>query len=199
MRLYKLYSLLALYIGLLMGAGDIAAQHFVEHKTWDSHDIWRTIRLTSTGLFIIGPIFHVWYDMFLSKLFLQRTMKIALKKVVLDQGLFAPVFLVLFYCSLGMLELSPAKKTVARLKSEFLPNMAVNYSIWPAVQFVNFYFIQQPKYNILFVNVASIFWNSFLSWAAHKDVHAKFSHDSCHDTAHIVHDLLNDDSDMDVD
>ncbi len=180
-----------------MGAGDIAAQHLVENKSWEQHDIWRTIRLTSTGLFIIGPIFHVWYDVFLSKLYFQRTMKTALKKVVLDQGVFAPAFLVLFYCSLGLLELSPLKKTVARLKAEFLPNMAVNYSIWPAIQMVNFYFIQQAKYNILFVNVASIFWNSFLSWAAHKNVHAKFSHESCPDTPHIVHDFLNDDAEID--
>ena len=177
-----------------MGAGDIVAQHVVEKKTWQQHDIWRTIRLTSAGLFIIGPTFHVWYDMFLSKLFIQRTMKTALKKVVLDQGLFAPAFLVLFYGSLGVLELSPLQKTVGRLKSEFLPNMAVNYSIWPAIQMVNFYFIQQPKYNILFVNVASIFWNSFLSWAAHKNVHAKFSHEGRNDTAHIVHDLLTDET-----
>ena len=181
-----------------MGVGDITAQHLVEHKSWDEHDIWRTIRLTSTGLFIIGPIFHVWYDMFLSKLFLQRTMKVALKKVVLDQGLFAPAFLVLFYGSLGLLELSPVQKTVARLRAEFLPNMAVNYSIWPAIQMVNFYYIQKPKYNILFVNVASIFWNSFLSWAAHKNVHAKFSHENCHDAAHIVHDLLTDDAEIEI-
>mgnify|MGYP002803601653 FL=1 len=180
-----------------MGVGDVVAQHFVEKKTWQQHDIWRTIRLTSTGLFIIGPTFHVWYDVFLSKLFMQRTMKTALKKVVLDQGLFAPAFLVLFYGSLGILEFSPLQKTVARLKAEFLPNMAVNYSIWPAIQMVNFYFIRQPKYNILFVNVASIFWNSFLSWAAHKNVHAKFSHDGCHDTAHIMHDLLAEDTEID--
>ena len=181
-----------------MGVGDVVAQHFVENVSWDKHDIWRTIRLTSAGLLIIGPTFHVWYDMFLSKVFLQRTMKVALKKVVLDQGLFAPAFLVVFYCSLGLLELSPVKKTVARLKTEFVPNMAVNYSIWPAIQIVNFYFIQQPKYNILFVNIASIFWNSFLSWAAHRDVHAKFSHENCHETAHLVHDLLNDDTDKEV-
>ena len=178
-----------------MGVGDIAAQHLVEGQTWDKHNVWRTVRLTSAGLFIIGPTFHVWYDVFLSKLFIQRTMKVALKKVALDQGLFAPAFLVLFYGSLGLLERSPMTKTVARLKSEFIPNMAVNYSVWPAIQFINFYYIRKPKYNILFVNVASIFWNSFLSWAAHRNVHAKFSRETIHDSTHIVTDLLNEDTD----
>lgn len=187
-----------------MGVGDVVAQRIVEQKDWKQHDVWRTVRLTSAGLFIIGPIFHVWYELVLDKRFTQKTMKVVVKKVVLDQGLFAPVFLVLFYCTLGLLELSPVDKTVARLKAEFLPNMAVNYSIWPAIQVVNFYYIHQPKYNILFVNIASIFWNTFLSWAAHRNVHAKFSHVESnaqvrHDATHnIVHDLLSDDTEQDV-
>lgn len=160
-------------IGLLTGAGDIAAQHFVEQKTWKEHDVWRTVRLTCVGLCIIGPIFHAWYDICLSKLYIQKTMTSALKKVVLDQGLFAPVFLVLFYGSVGLFELSPFKNTLERIKAEFVPSMVVNYFIWPAVQLINFYYIHKPKYNILVVNTVSIFWNSFLSWAAHKKIHNK--------------------------
>ena len=170
-----MHAFLYFISGLLTGAGDILAQHFVEKKSWGDHDIWRTVRLTSAGLFIIGPTFHVWYDIFLSKIYIQRTVSTALKKVVLDQGLFAPAFLVMFYGSVGLFEFSPLKKTFDRIKVEFVPSMVVNYFIWPAVQMVNFYYIHKPQYNILVVNMVSIFWNSFLSWAAHKKMHTKFT------------------------
>ena len=160
----------------MTGVGDIMAQHYVEGISWKDHDIRRTIRFTCVGLFFIGPIFHAWYEMCLSKMYVQRTISVVTKKVILDQGFFAPTFLVMFYGMVGLFEMGPVERTLRRIKNEFVPNMTVNYFIWPAVQFVNFYYIHKPKYNILLVNSVSIFWNCFLSWAAHKRVHttAKF-------------------------
>ena len=60
-----------------------------------------------------------------------------------------------------------------KIYEEFYPNMVVNYQIWPAVQFCNFYFFP-AHLRVLVVNVVSLFWNTYLAWTSHKELeHSK--------------------------
>lgn len=41
--------------------------------------------------------------------------------------------------------------------------------MWPAAQFINFYFLP-PHYRVLYVNVVTTLYNVFLSHIKHKDM-----------------------------
>lgn len=55
-------------------------------KTWD---LTRTAKMASLGLFITGPLMHVWYK-FLNKAVTGNTNLDIAKKIFLDQAIFGP-------------------------------------------------------------------------------------------------------------
>lgn len=78
--------------GLLMGTGDVIAQKYVEKRK--TIDIERLAKFSSIGFFIGGPGLRWWYGV-LDKLIKGPNKSIlVLKKVGLDQFVFAPLFLV---------------------------------------------------------------------------------------------------------
>lgn len=154
--------------GALLGAGDFIAQQYVEKVPLRQHDFVRTARMAAVGTVVIGPIFHVWYAQ-LDKRFARKSPGNAIRKMTVDQSILAPVFLVLFYGAVGIVERRTIKEIGDKICEEFYPNMVVNYQIWPAVQFCNFYFFP-AHLRVLVVNVVSLFWNTYLAWTSHKEL-----------------------------
>lgn len=52
-----------------------------------------------------------------------------------------------------------------------LSSPQTDWSVWPAAQFINFYFLP-PHYRVLYVNVVTTLYNVFLSHIKHKDMSA---------------------------
>jgi len=52
---------------------------------------------------------------------------------------------------------------VERLRTSYWQALATNWMIWPFVQLANFKLVPL-QYRLLFVNVVSIGWNSYLSF-----------------------------------
>ncbi|CAH3145275.1 unnamed protein product [Porites evermanni] len=154
--------------GALLGAGDFIAQQCVEKVPLREHDVIRTVRMAAVGTVVIGPIFHVWYAA-LDQRFSHRSPGNAMRKMTVDQSILAPVFLVLFYGAVGIVERRTIKQISDKIYEEFYPNMVVNYKIWPAVQFLNFYLFP-AHLRVLVVNVVSLFWNTYLAWTSHKEL-----------------------------
>lgn len=154
--------------GALLGAGDFIAQQYVEKVPLLSHDVVRTARMAMVGTVVIGPIFHVWYAT-LDRRFARKSPGNAIKKMTVDQSILAPVFLILFYGAVGIVERRTLREISDKIYAEFYPNMVVNYKVWPAIQFMNFYLFP-AHLRVLVVNVASLFWNTYLAWTSHRDV-----------------------------
>lgn len=56
------------------------------------------------------------------------------------------------------------------IKKKFNSKLLISQAecaLWPPIQFVNFYYLH-PKYRFLYVSIAMLFWDVFLSYILHK-------------------------------
>ncbi|XP_012971387.1 protein Mpv17 isoform X2 [Mesocricetus auratus] len=126
--------------GSLMGLGDIISQQLVERRGLQEHQTGRTLTMVSMGCGFVGPVVGGWYKVL--DRFIPGTTKVdALKKMVLDQGAFAPCFLGCFLPLVGVLNGMSAQDNWAKLQRDYPDALVTNYYLWPAVQLANFYLV----------------------------------------------------------
>ncbi|XP_066560808.1 mitochondrial inner membrane protein Mpv17 isoform X2 [Amia ocellicauda] len=152
--------------GSLMGIGDVISQQLIERKGLTNHSVQRTAKMMSIGFCFVGPVLGGWYKA-LDKLVPGASKTVALKKMILDQAVFAPCFLGCFLTITGTLNGLTVEKNLTKLKRDYPDALISNYYLWPPVQIVNFYFIPL-HYRLAVVQVVAIIWNSYLSWKANK-------------------------------
>lgn len=91
-----------------------------------------------------------------------------LKKVFLDQCVFAPTFVCTFLITVGITQ----SKNWDRIKQDIGFNysdiLITNYYIWPWVQILNFYYVPL-QYQVLLVQMVALFWNTYLAWKTNKN------------------------------
>jgi protein Mpv17 len=93
-----------------------------------------------------------------------------MKKVLMDQTIFAPCIIATFFGTTGLLFGKTQAEIKAKFRNQYLSTLLTNYYIWPAVQTINFNFVPL-QHRVFVVNFIAIFWNTYLSWAANKDEH----------------------------
>lgn len=145
---------------LLFATGDVTAQQLVERRGTKDHDAARTARMALYGGTVFGPAATTWYRFLQTKVVLSTPRRTMLAQVACDQGLFAPVFIGIFLSSMAALEGSWPRENLER---NYRTALTTNYAVWPAVQMVNFSLVPL-HHRVLFVNVVSIGWNSYLSY-----------------------------------
>jgi hypothetical protein len=154
----------------LFGIGDVAAQA-IEHqgaKTTDRfsqyYDLARTARACTFGGLVFSPIISKWWYPYLQSVKSPKgPVQSAIRRVALDQLGFAPFLAVPMYFSvMTVLEGGSATDISNKLRRNYVSTLIANWSVWPAIQFVNFLWVP-PHLRILLVNSASIIWNTFLS------------------------------------
>uniref|UniRef100_A0A452QRY9 Mitochondrial inner membrane protein Mpv17 n=1 Tax=Ursus americanus TaxID=9643 RepID=A0A452QRY9_URSAM len=112
---------------------------------------------------LLGPVVGGWYRV-LDRLLPRTTKADALKKMLLDQGCFAPCFLGCFLPLVGALNGLSAQDNWAKLRRV---SRAGGRWLWPAVQLANFYLVPL-HYRLAVVQCVAVLWNSYLSWKAHR-------------------------------
>ncbi|GLC46637.1 hypothetical protein PLESTB_001762300 [Pleodorina starrii] len=154
----------ALTCALLNALGDIFCQLFIEGGKWD---IRRTGVFTFMGLALVGPTLHYWYSL-LNTLIPARGATGALLQLLLDQGVFAPVFLGTFISVLFTIE-GKAGLIRAKLEQDLWETVKVNWVLWIPAQYINFRFVP-PNLQVLTANVVALIWNTYMSFQSHKAV-----------------------------
>lgn len=152
--------------GFFCGFGDVIAQQGIEKRGLKNHNIRRTLKMTSIGLFVVGPGIRKWY-LILEKLAPGSGSKQTIKKVVLDQLLWAPAINCTVFVLSDKIDGKTNEQVKTNLSTNYIQTMKVNYLIWPGVQLANFYFVPF-QHRILVVNVVVVFWNTFLAWMVNK-------------------------------
>jgi hypothetical protein len=149
----------------IVGVGDIGCQMILGEKD-AKFDMKRFLIFTFLGGALVGPTLHYWYG-FLNRAIPGTGTKPALKRLAVDQTIFAASFIPIFMGSALTLE-GKFKDIPSVLSREWFPALLANWSIWIPGNFITFRFIT-PKFQVLFANTVALGWNTYLSWASHRD------------------------------
>uniref|UniRef100_A0A8C8AXP0 Mitochondrial inner membrane protein Mpv17 n=1 Tax=Otus sunia TaxID=257818 RepID=A0A8C8AXP0_9STRI len=98
-----------------MGAGDVIAQQLVERRGLRGHHGRRTLKMMAIGFCFVGPVVGSWYKI-LDRLIPGSTKVVAVKKMLLDQGAFAPCFLGCFLAVTGAMNGLSAQENWSKIQ-----------------------------------------------------------------------------------
>ncbi|XP_069584702.1 protein Mpv17 isoform X1 [Ranitomeya imitator] len=152
--------------GSLVGVGDVISQQLVERRGLQGHSVERSMKMMGIGFCFVGPVVGGWYKV-LDGIIYGSSKTAAMKKMLLDQGAFAPCFLGCFLTIVGSLNGLSKEEIWDKLQRDYTDALITNYYIWPAVQMANFYFVPL-HFRLAVVQVVAIIWNSYLSWKANQ-------------------------------
>lgn len=146
--------------------GDALQQYYEitqdENRQMDKE---RSFRMTAAGI-SVGTVCHYWYN-FLDKKFPERTLKVVLKKVALDQLVCSPLYITVFFVTTCALE----KTTVQEFKNELLHKWwrlyLAEWIIWPPAQVINFCFLP-TKFRVLYDNIISLGCDVYTSYVKNE-------------------------------
>lgn len=134
------------------------------------------LHLRRTGSFvffgcILGPFLHPWFN-FLGSVSARvgGGVKGMLAAVALDQSFMPPLIIAGFWLTQPVLEGKTFEEGLVLMDKNFWTMLKGNYIVWPAAQAINFTFVP-PNFRVLFVNMVSLGWNSFVSYLSHRDDH----------------------------
>ncbi|RWS11622.1 mpv17-like protein 2 [Dinothrombium tinctorium] len=154
-------------------AGDCIQQEFsilsdkMEGKANEGYVWLRTAHMSAAGL-TTGVVTHYWYIYLDKWLGSKRCLRTITKKVLLDQILFSPVNISVYFITLGICERSNISKIKDELIEKGFENIYVaEWLIWPPSQFINFYVIPL-KYRILFDNIISLGFDIYSPYVKYK-------------------------------
>ncbi|KAG7174115.1 Mpv17-like protein 2-like 2, partial [Homarus americanus] len=145
----------------LSGMGDVLQQHHnIAYKQQATWDITRTRHMTCTGM-TVGALCHHWYIL-LDKKLPGRTLKVVVKKLLVDQLLFSPVCLTVFFISLGFFRGGDWEEFFSNLHHKGWMLYVAEWFVWPPAQIINFYLLP-TKYRVLYDNIISLLFDVYTS------------------------------------
>lgn len=147
---------------ILFGGGDLIAQQAIERKR-NQHDWARTARMAGYGAFVFAPLGTRWFKT-LDFIRLKSHGLSTFLKLSIDQLIAAPTMLAFFFTTMNYLEGNDMKQAEERLREKWGPTLYKNWMVFGPLQAMNFALVPSHL-RLLVLNGASLFWNSYLSYA----------------------------------
>jgi len=170
---YLLATNLTLSVSL-SGVGDIIEQNYeIMTKEIDQFNSKRTRNMSISGL-SLGLVCHYWYH-YLDRFLPGYTLRVAMKKLVLDQFIASPLCIATFFLTLGYLEGTSKEEFIKETKQKAIKLYVADWMVWPPAQFINFYLLPY-QYRVLFDNTISLGYDIYTSRVKHEDEEAKGVH-----------------------
>jgi len=96
------------------------------------------------------------------------SLKALSKRVAADQLFMAPMGLVIFIGSVGIMEGHDIKKIREKYRDMYIPALLANWKAWPLAQLINFRYMPLP-YRVPFQSTCGVFWTLYLSMLNAKE------------------------------
>jgi len=138
--------------------GDFLTQTFIGSAAFDMK---RFITLSLFGFLYHGPSGHFFYNWLDKQVEGQGAPQVALK-VAIDQILWCPIFMSVFFLYLGLVNGDTLATVGKKIQSDLLVACQGSWKVWPLVHAVNFKFIS-TKHRLVFINAVQVAFNMFLS------------------------------------
>ena len=151
-------------VAFLAMMGDLYAQIF-EGTRYSEYDFGRTARFTLFRAVVAAPVYIYWLsklDALAEQLSALTGMWPLLIKLLLDQGVYTPIYQVVFFCFLAALEGQPLSEGFRRCLLVLPQSIPVAWCFWLPVQAVCFHIVPL-QWRVVYVNVFNIVWNTILS------------------------------------
>jgi protein Mpv17 len=126
-------------------------------------DFERLTRFMSYG-FAMAPVQFKWFQ-FLSRQFpMTKSSGLgpAINMVAMDQLLFAPCGIALFFTVMTIAEGGGKRAVFHKLREMYVPTLKANFMVWPLVQMINFR-LMPIQFQLPFVSSVGIAWTAYLS------------------------------------
>jgi protein Mpv17 len=137
-------------------------------KKGKPYDIMQTVRLGSFGFLIHGTTGHYFYGMLDSKIPGTKPITVA-TKVAIDQTIWNPIFGVMFFGYLSLMEGKSWTDYTNKLKADLKTAVMGSWAVWVPAHTINFAFVP-PQQRLLYINTIQIGYNVFLSFLGNKEV-----------------------------
>ncbi|KAJ8600613.1 hypothetical protein CTAYLR_007725 [Chrysophaeum taylorii] len=142
---------------------DALTQLFIENvKTFD---VKRLVKMASFGFLIHGTTGHYFYN-FLDSVMAGATPLFVAAKVAIDQTLWAPIFMVMFFTYMCVFDGTP-DQILPKIKQDIFTAVKGSWGTWVPAHTINFAFIP-PSQRLLYINTIQIFFNMFMSVIGNK-------------------------------
>ncbi|SCM23255.1 conserved Plasmodium protein, unknown function [Plasmodium chabaudi chabaudi] len=160
----------SLIAGILYFIADIACQFMEMTKQANEYDIFRTLRMSTIGFTLEGPVMTWWYGKILAN-FIKSRPNIFLYKsfipTLFDNFVFGPIHLTIFFFYNGILKNQPRSEIVEKILNTGMNVFFISFVTWTPLTLVNFFFVPRI-YQATVVFFADFFWVIFLSWCANN-------------------------------
>jgi len=124
-------------------------------------DMKRFLSLSFFGFIYHGPSGHYFYNWLDRKIEGTDPKTVALK-VLIDQTLWCPIFMTVFFTYLGLVNGDSVATIVDKVKSDLLSACQGSWKVWPLVHAINFRFVP-TKFRLVYINTVQVAFNIFLS------------------------------------
>mmetsp|Transcript_7517 Transcript_7517/g.11577 ORF Transcript_7517/g.11577 Transcript_7517/m.11577 type:complete len:199 (+) Transcript_7517:2-598(+) len=164
----------SLTASVILGSADVVGQVIQNGKKEDEEnefDVLRSLRFAFFGLVLQAPWNHFYYlllDGALPPTPDNPLSQTTIVKVIIDQFVQAPVFTVLIFFFLGLLEGKNIEAVQMQLKDDYKDTMLANWKLFIPATVVNLAFCP-PLFRVLFLNVVFFFWSIYLSLVINKE------------------------------
>lgn len=166
----------AVTAGIIVAMGDVTGQWMDRAATavaaaasggpvpHEAYDAVRTIRFCAMGVFLQAPVTHYYYhalDEHLPPTPYPWTWT-TLLKLVIDQSVYAPTFLLAVFLFLGIFEGASFHEIGEQLHEDYWSTMKANWKLWIPATLLNLAYVA-PQYRVLYCNLIFFVWSIFLS------------------------------------
>lgn len=147
---------------VLVAAGDAITQVALE----DRFQWRRAANMAVIGGLVVGPSLHAWYGLLGTRI-AAKGLRGAVMRLAIDQTVFAPVFIGVFFTALHTLD-GTLHELPAVLRNNYKTTLVANWKLWVPANLINFAVVP-PPFQVLFANAVGLVWNCYLSYVGHRD------------------------------